>query len=217
MVVITDITVAASEFALGGLFEEFPDIEIEVERVIPMQNSVMPLFWVSVSNPSDVRNALEADPLVEHVEILSVKDGRALFELDWAPQVDGLIRPLIEHGGDTLRAAGTAKEWKFRIQFRNRELLNAFRESCANSGLEFTLRRLYNPSPGEDEPLLSGEQLDALLTAYDGGLWDVPRQTSVTDVGERIGISSQAASERLRRGVKALVHEYVVPDGDVDV
>lgn len=50
MVVITNITVAASEFALGQLFEEFPDIEIEVERVIPMQNSVMPLFWVGVTN-----------------------------------------------------------------------------------------------------------------------------------------------------------------------
>lgn len=154
---------------------------------------------------------------MEHVEILSVKEDRALFELDWSPQVDGLIRPLMEHRGDTLRTEGTAKEWEFRIQFRNRELLNAFRESCANSGLEFTLKRLYDPSPEEDEPLLSDEQLDALLTAYDGGLWDIPRQTSVTGVGERIGIRSQAASERLRRGVKVLVHEYVVPNGDVDV
>jgi hypothetical protein len=63
---------------LGQLFEPFPDIEIEVERIIPTESSVMPLFWVTGADPTAVEEVLRSGPIVEDVKMLTNADERTL-------------------------------------------------------------------------------------------------------------------------------------------
>lgn len=44
MVVIADFGVPAEQFALGRLFKAFPDIEVELERIVPGVNVMIPYF-----------------------------------------------------------------------------------------------------------------------------------------------------------------------------
>lgn len=48
-------------------------------------------------------------------------------------------------------------------------------------------------------------QREVLLLALERGYYTVPRNASLSDLAGDLGISSQAASERLRRGTQTLV------------
>jgi predicted DNA binding protein len=216
MVVIIDIKVDAADFRLGRLFESFSDIAVEVERVIPTNKGVMPLFWILGADPHAVVESLKSDTVVKSVQVLTRADERTLIEVTWNPDIDRFLEPLMDNDGDVLRADGGAETWEFRIQFRDRDALRAFRDDCEEHKVTTELVRLYNPNPPESPQVISDEQRDALLTAFETGYWKIPRESHLEDMADRIGISDQAISERLRRGCSSLVEAYVIPEQDAD-
>lgn len=210
MVVIADLQVPAEQFALGRLFERFPDVRVELERVIPVGSSVIPLVWVSGVALGEFERELRGDPLVQDVKLLTEAGERTLFEIDWDPDVDGIVQPMVRNDADLLRGEGSPETWEFRVQFESRDRLVAFRDDCLEHGVRLDLRRLYDPSEESERGVLTDAQREALLVAYDEGYWRVPRRTTLTGLGDALGISDTAVSQRLRRGVNALVEEYLL-------
>ncbi|MFD1511934.1 helix-turn-helix domain-containing protein [Halomarina rubra] len=208
MVVITDITIPADQFALGELFEEYPDIDIELERLVPLREGVIPLFWVEVASPEAVETTLLADPMTLEVTLLTDMDGRHLFNVVWDAAIDSLVQPLIESNAEVLRAEGGADYWEFRLQFESRDQLADFRRRCQENDVQIQLDALYNPAlPDQDTDGsgLTDEQYDLIATAYDNGYFEVPRGIELGEVATLIGISSNAASQRMRRGLSTIV------------
>lgn len=214
MVVITDITVPAEQFALGRLFDEYPGIDIELERIVPLQTGVIPLFWVEHSDRDAIEETLRADPLIEEAKFLTQMDGRYLFEIQWRPEIDSLVQPLINAHADVLRAEGTVDAWEFRLQFVSRDHLTDFREQCLENDVQIELRRLYNPNLPDEESTLTDEQFDIISTAHAHGYWNVPRGVTLGELANLTGISDNAASQRLRRGLDAIVGEFLTPENE---
>lgn len=206
---ITDISVPAPAFRLGQLLEEYPNIEIELERIVPLRDSIIPYFWVEDGDEEAIEATLREDPLTETVHKLTEAEERILFEMRWSPEIDGLIQPLIEYNAEILRAEGTATEWEFRLQFAEHDDLTAFRKAAKANGVPITLRRIYNPALPTEEGPLTPEQQDALITAQDQGYFEVPRQITQQELSDFIGISDQALSQRLRRGTSRLITEII--------
>lgn len=215
MTVITDITVPADEFALGRLFDSFPDITIELERLVPLDSSIIPLFWIEGQDPEDVERTIRTDSMTDDVNVLTTVDERILFEIRWNPEVDALITPLKESNAEVLRATGSADVWEFRLQFRDRTELADFRDRCQEHGLQMRLAAIYNPSHPESEQELSEEQYDIISTAYTNGYWNVPRNIELQDLAELIGISQNAASQRMRRGLSTVVGSYLESEDEL--
>lgn len=214
MMLIADISVPANAFPLGRILEEFPEIEIELERLVPLREAIIPLFWVGDVDDEETRTlveeTLEADELTESVRRLTTTDDRTLYEVRWNRDVNGLIQTFIDTDAQLLQAQGTANVWDFRLQFRSRDDLVDFRRSCEDQGIPVTLRRLYNPSVPSDNGRLTDNQYEALVTAYEEGYFDVPRNTSMGDLAGDFGISDSAFSQRLRRGTSALIAETLM-------
>jgi predicted DNA binding protein len=61
-----------------------------------------------------------------------------------------------------------------------------------------------------DEPDLTAEQRELLRAAVRRGYFEVPRRVSLADLAEEQGVSDREASERLRRGVEAMVSDAVL-------
>ncbi|MDS0282577.1 helix-turn-helix domain-containing protein [Haloarcula onubensis] len=206
---ITDIRVPADAFPLGRLLQAYPDIEIELERLVPTEEEIIPLFWVESEYVDDIRQTLGEDPLVEEVIELTRLPDRALYSVNWSPDIDALVGTLVELKIHVLGAEGTASSWEFRLQFPDRELLATFRRACRAHDVPIELLRLYNPTmPAESGPL-TPEQRDALVTAYEHGYWGVPRGITQTELADLVGISDNSMSQRLRRGVEVAVAELL--------
>ncbi|MBV0922792.1 helix-turn-helix domain-containing protein [Halomicroarcula limicola] len=209
MVVISDITVPSEDFALGNLLDEYPDIDIEIERIVPLQDGVMPLVWVANAPLEEVEGTIRADSLTKDVRVVTDADERSLFEIRWSSEINGLIQSMIANDVQVLTADGDEDEWEFRLQFLSRSDLTSFREQCGANDVDIRLRRLYNPSIPDEDRELTGAQTECVMAALDMGYWNVPREHTLGEVADRVGISTNAASQRLRRGLEKLVEREV--------
>ena len=211
--VITDIRIPADQFPLGRILQAYPDIEIELERLVPTTEAIIPLFWTESDSEAAVEDALRTDPLVEEVVQLTRLSDRILYSVNWSPDIDALVETLVTLNVDILSADGTADYWEFRLQFRERADLKRFRRECQDNGIDMELLELFNPLMPPEKGPLTAEQKDALATAYENGYWDVPRGITQTDLAELVGISDNSMSQRLRRGVKVAVAETLYGAG----
>jgi predicted DNA binding protein len=63
---------------------------------------------------------------------------------------------------------------------------------------------------------VTADQREALVTAYEHGYFEDPRETTQAELADVLGIPSTAVSSLLRRGMECLVEQSLVecpPDG----
>jgi predicted DNA binding protein len=76
----------------------------------------------------------------------------------------------------------------------------------------FTLWDPLKPMNDQIFEDLTGSQRDLLRNAVREGYFEVPRKISLAKLAEKHEISSQDASEKLRRGLDVVVHAAVFSD-----
>jgi predicted DNA binding protein len=57
---------------------------------------------------------------------------------------------------------------------------------------------------------MTADQQEAILKAYERGYFEVPRNTTISELSEVFEISDNAYSQRLRRGLSSLIFETMV-------
>ncbi|ADJ14086.1 helix-turn-helix domain-containing protein [Halalkalicoccus jeotgali] len=214
MTIIADITLPSATFPLGRVLQSFPDATMDLERVVPLRESLMPFIWIEDDDTEALESSLRAHSRIEDVEVLMTADAETLFRIDWSPSSDGLTEALIETEATVLEARGTADNWDFRLRFSAHEDLSAFNVALTESGIPVTLRRIYHPPlEGASSPM-SPVQRETLLAAYRNGYYQVPRRISQTELAERLEISDSALSQRIRRAVSTLIEREVLAEDD---
>jgi len=209
--IFADVRVPTDAFLLGQSLMQRPELEVEIERLVPAESAIVPLFWVRP--PDDAVATLRADPTVEALEELVRTPDSCLYAARWQPAAEGLVRTLVELDVVVVSGVGQDGTWSFRLQFPNRSSLQRFRRSCLEQHVQLELLELFNPqAPPEPTPLSSAEH-DALATAYENGYWDVPRGTTQGELATLIGLSETALSHHLRNGVKQCVDRYLYGPG----
>lgn len=212
MTVIADITVPADSFALGRVLEDVPEATIELERIVPLQEAIIPLFWISGTDPDVIEATLREEPTVETVKQLTTTDDETLFEVHWGSDINGMVQALIDTRAKILEATGTAETWDFRLRFSAHEDLSAFNMALTEDDIPVTLRHIYNPTLPDDQSGLSAEHRDTLLNAYRQGYFKVPRRKNLTDLAAAEDVSDSALSQRIRRGLDTLIEQTLLAD-----
>jgi hypothetical protein len=212
MVVVAEIAVPAESFELGTIFSELPDLSIEAESVVPHRHADLSLFWITKVESIDIEEFAEASPLVESVTPLITTGSKTLYRLRWTQPVDGIIDTIASVDGDLIDAESPSGEgqWRFKIRFRDRNDVPDFTRLMTERGVPITLSRLYDPENDVDSTPLSTEQRNTLVAAYERGYFDVPRRVSLAELGDEFGISDNAVSQRLRRGISTLIYEHLI-------
>jgi predicted DNA binding protein len=99
--------------------------------------------------------------------------------------------------------------WRQTGWFADRDAFGRF-SSFWQHNVGFRLHRLTRD--GGSEPPgdgLTDRQHEALRIAYELGYFDVPRRTSLEEIGAELDISPSSVSERLRRAQARLIEETV--------
>jgi predicted DNA binding protein len=211
---IADITVPGHVFAIGNVLTEHPNIYIELERLVPLGDRLLPFFWISDGSVEHIEAALASEPVVDSVTHLSEVGDEHLYQVSWTKQQDGLVDVLLETDGAILEGNGISGQWELRVRFPDHESFRAFNERCTESGIEVELRGVYNPHVPTVEQHLTPTQWRTLAVAYERGYFDVPRRTKLESLADHFGISEQAVSQRLRRGTGALVDWVMFSSSD---
>lgn len=89
------------------------------------------------------------------------------------------------------------------MRFPDREALVAYRECCREQDIKFSLTGLSNADSDAfpNDPSTTASQREMLALAIEHGYFEIPRETSLSELAKTFDISDQAASERLRRAL----------------
>ena len=212
MSIVATVAVPAAEFPLGVLVDE--DITLTVETTVPTSESVIPYFWAPASARDATVESLEDEPAVATAEIVDETDEHVLIKVTWNGRVNGVLESIREHDAIVTSAVGTDAQWTFRLRFPSYEDLSAFYTNCVDQGISMELVQLHETvSPGSTRQFgLTTAQRELIAAAYRAGYFDVPRRTTLVELGEQLEISDSAVSQRLRRGLAALIGSTIAAD-----
>lgn len=188
------------------------DVQIEIERVVPSNNRVFPFLWIWGSSHEKISCCLRSEPELATVERLAEVENGTLVKASWDTS-SKIINRIQRSQTAILNAVGTKQGWEFQVRAEDREGFQAFQHAFSQNGVPIQVRKVQQlPQLGKDSPLsLTEAQQEILVTAYREGYFEEPRQTSQEELGERFGISPRAVSDRLRRGVRNLIVDELLP------
>ena len=215
MSVIVEFRVSSGDFELGQILAVEGNSTVELERLVPLGEATVPLFWVHNSSRESFVEGVQRHPSVDEAHVVDVFDDRTLFTLKWDAEQDRLIHALRANDGQVSSAVGTSSSWKMEVRFPSHEALSAFSTTAADVGIGLEVIRVYNPSEPDVQPWygLTEPQFEALTLAIRRGYYDIPRGCTTQEIADELGISGQAVTERLRRAIVALV-TYTLPVDD---
>lgn len=200
-------TVPPGEFPLGTVFERLPGATVKLERVVPGQEVVIPYFWVRGVETNDIEEAFEAHPGVQTLRLVDSVEDEYLFRVEWAPMYEGILSALAEAEIPLIDAVGTAENWTFEVRGDTRSDLATFHQRCRERDIPIRLTEVHALLPVETaaDAAITEAQEEALVLAYDRGYFDSPREVTLDELADELGISQQAVASRIRRGLRGVL------------
>jgi predicted DNA binding protein len=228
MGLIADFRVVSGDLPLVDVAAAVPEATLRVES---MQGnpSGAPAFVVSVTggDSGSVDAAFAgATSITDHS--LVVEDGttrRYRCHPTGGPPDD--LETLADNESVSDRVRVTPEGWAERRWFADRAAFDAYRSFCRENDLTFGLDRLLDvdratgtTDPDEETSVpgrtaMTDAQHDALVTAHEMGYFDVPRNATLGDVADELGVTAPSLSERLRRAQSHLVGRLRAAEGDI--
>ncbi|WP_135365298.1 helix-turn-helix domain-containing protein [Halosimplex halophilum] len=200
-------TVPSDQFPLGSVFAELPGVTVELERIIPSRDVVVPYFWVRGTDVDDIEGAFRDHPGVADIRQVDAVADQRLLRVEWATEYDGVLSALVETSVPLIEAVGTSEQWTFDVRGDDRRDIAAFQDRCRELDVPITLTGLHalTPIDSDVETALTDKQREVLVLAYERGYFDTPRAVTMEDLGDELGVTQQAVASRLRRGIEAIL------------
>lgn len=212
MSIIAGFSVPAASFALERALRENPDVTVEVERLATHSREwVMPFLWATDSDLDAFESSLADDPTVERFSRTDASDEMRLYNVLWSDEVTEMVDTIIDQRGILLEVEARGGRWYLKLRFREHDHLEAFQAYFRDTDSGFELRQLAtDPGPKHRQFDLTQKQRESLVVAYEAGYFDVPQHATLAEVADRLGVSQSAASNRIHRGVGALVRNALI-------
>lgn len=81
------------------MFEEFPGVTVDLERVIPGPRVVIPYFWDRGVQADAIEAAFTDHPGVKRIELIDSIDDEYLLRVEWDPEYVGRNASSIDQCG----------------------------------------------------------------------------------------------------------------------
>lgn len=223
MSLIVSFRLASPDLPLMSALASVPEMRLEVEHEYVDGSGAPTVFaWADGDEFAPFERRVDADPAVSSFDVLDGAGERRLYRFSIAPDADVVMSPAgVAVGASQLSVVATHRGLEVEQRFTDREALSEYRELCRERGVEFSVRRIYRSDgrerPGADAGAsagigsygLSEKQRATLRRAVSEGYYAVPREVELRELAPALGVSRQATSERLRRGVASLVRNTI--------
>lgn len=210
--VIADIRLRHPELVLTETLQTV-DISVELEYQSLAGSGAYYLFFSVYDGDFDAFDAAVADdPTVAESRVTVDADEFRVYRI-LLTSTEHLVLPEAANLGMRVLYAEGADDggWLATLEVPELEALHRFREHCADRDVAFSVERLYRADDERGaEYGLTSVQRETLVTAYERGYFEAPRETSIDQLGEALEVSSSAVSGRLRRGMRNLVENTLL-------
>ncbi|WP_267642341.1 helix-turn-helix domain-containing protein [Haloarchaeobius amylolyticus] len=198
-----------------GMTYKVHDLRLREDGIVVL------VFEASGGDYGALEAGMEDDETLADYRVLSESDGRRMYRvtLSEASREQTLYPFVVDHDIYFQTHTATATESRIQATFASEETFQEFTAYCERRDIPVTVRRILREHPtdadtsdGAEVSDLTPAQREALEASVEAGYYEVPRQATLEDVADELGVSSQATSERLRRGMRTVLNETIVSD-----
>lgn len=215
MAIEASFTVDQPDFPLSAVFEDLDGATVELDRVVPTTDTVVPYLWIHGGKPSDLTTDLSEDVGIDGVTVVDELDDHFIVRVHWNLDHESLLTAIVETDVVLLSGVGSEERWTFEVRASEQDGLSAFQAYCRDHDIPIELTQLHELSSldsGGDYDLTDGQR-QVLELAYANGYFDSPRAATQGDIAAELDVSRQAVSSRLQRGMRRLVADTIgTPD-----
>ncbi|WP_340681201.1 helix-turn-helix domain-containing protein [Natrinema caseinilyticum] len=165
------------------------------------------LVELTTDDPLSILTAIQQQPDVVQLELLWKQATTALLQVETTSPP--LLLPLWE--------AGIPIKLPFSIQngeatwelTTSDSRFSALGTELENAGIDFELESVSSVDSTRADRLVTNRQQDVLATALEAGYYATPREATLTDVADRLGISKATCSEILHRAEGSVIRWFL--------
>lgn len=187
----------------------FPAATFRLLTGVPVEDRSLELGEVLADDPGAAVEAMRDHPDVVDCEVLYADDQRAMV------RYEAIEQRLYEFLGDAslppefpvVVADGTME---FDVTATG-EQFEAFGTVLDESPFRYDLLTVVHGD--DEESLLTARQRECLTVALREGYFAVPREATLAEVADRLGVDTSTASETIRRANARLVEWFLVGQG----
>lgn len=181
--------------------------QLDAAETIPLRT----VCWLDQDHAAEFETATAADRTVREVTRILTTDHGTQYQITYSESAAGttVYQTAIEQDGIFVSGRADDDCWQFQMRFPDRDAVADFR-AATDEEISITETDDRETIPCAAQYSISPPQREVLQIAATRGYFDIPRQASLADLADELDISSQAASERLRRGLDSLVAQTVL-------
>lgn len=212
MAVIVEFELPSDSFPFGRSTSGDPAVRVQLERVVPLKEGRIPFVWATGETLDQFERVLRSSEVITNVEAVTRIGDSVLYYIEWDTSKETFLNGLGETDGTIMEAHGDSR-WSFTVRFQNHRDLTRFHQFYQEEEFPVHIERVYtlDEEPGTEYGFrLTPGQRDALVMAVEDGYFAVPRETKLDDIADQLGITRQAASERVRRGTETVLRKALV-------
>lgn len=195
-----------AEIWVNEVSMSFPDATLRLLTGVPKGGRALELGEVRAENARAVTTEIREHPdiceydglyLSDHRTIAQYEaDEKGLYEFLWTSSLPPEFPIIVENG-----------EMEFDIT-ATREQFEAFGATLDDTGRQYDLVTLVHTD--ERDALLTDRQRECLTVAQRRGYFEVPRECTLAELADALGVDKSTASETIRRGTARVVEQFLV-------
>lgn len=208
MSITATIQIEHNHLALVPTLRSLPEVYI---RVVAQGNTNpgetnFP-FLIEYHDRKQLEDAFQSDLTVREYKLVDWTDDSGIYYIEHSHKTKLISTVVTDVNGFLMHAETRNDGWLVRLLLPDRQALNTIWEFANEEGINLDIIEIYGneDASGEQSFGLTSEQRDALQFAYEAGYFNEPRDISLEEVAENMGLSSTAMSGRLRRGMRNLI------------
>ncbi|WP_226481275.1 helix-turn-helix domain-containing protein [Natrinema amylolyticum] len=183
------------------LSQTFPDATFTLLTGYRTGDRAIELGEIRAENPDASVDALRSHPATTRFELLELADGRALGKYE---TTDTGLYDFVERSSLPVEFPVTARDGWFEFDLTGtRDELDRLQATLEASDAAYELQSLVSTT--DADTLVTDRQRELLEIAIREGYYEVPRECTLAEVAETVGIDKGTASTILRRGEATLL------------
>ncbi|WP_259517754.1 helix-turn-helix domain-containing protein [Halanaeroarchaeum sp. HSR-CO] len=194
---------------IGAISREYPDARFRILSAIPGEDTGVGLVEITASTLSEVVQAVDETTEVEQLNLLKRHEDTALVQFE---TTDPLLLFPIMSSGIPLEMPFDIVDGKAVWEVTtSQDRLSELGDQLDAFGIQFTVEEIHYHL--QTEQLLTERQESLVDRAIELGYYDTPRECTLTELAEDVGLAKSTCSETLHRAEGKIVKEFQIDDG----
>ncbi|GAB7018454.1 helix-turn-helix domain-containing protein [Halostagnicola bangensis] len=187
------------------LSRAFPRATFRLLSGYRVEETALELGETITDHPNDVAAEMADHPSIAAYELLESNERRVLAKYE---TTDTALYDFVELSAQTIEFPIAVQNGWYEFDLTGtREELDRFQEVLESSPLSYELRSLVGAQ--ETDELLTDRQREVLETAIREGYFEIPRECTLSELADSLGIDKSTASNILRRGQARIIKSFV--------